>query len=75
VARREHVAPLLFKRLKESDARARDSTHLWPYYVRRSADLLRLYGRATLRRGLRLTRVREREGTSSLSGWLKSGRP
>jgi len=54
--------------------RARDSRHLWPYHVLRSRDLLRNYGRATLRQGLRLMRVRERDSTSSLDGWLKSGK-
>ena len=63
------------KELAQRYPRARDSMHLWPYYVRRSADLLRSYGRATLQQGLRLTRVRKRESTSSLDGWLKSGKP
>ena len=53
---------------------SRDSRLLWPYYVRRLVDLPREYGRATLRQGLRLMRVRERDSTQSLAKWLKSGK-
>jgi hypothetical protein len=55
--------------------RARDSRHLWPYYILRLVDLPRMYGRATLQQGFRMMRVRERDSTSSLDGWLKSGKP
>jgi hypothetical protein len=53
---------------------ARDARHLWPYHVLRLVGLPRTYGRATLRRGFRLMRVRKRDSTSSLDGWLKSGK-
>ena len=55
--------------------RARDSQHLWSYYILRSLDLLRTYGSATLGQGLRMMRVRERDDAPSLADWLKSGKP
>jgi hypothetical protein len=55
--------------------RARDSRHLWPYYVLRPADLLRKYGRATLRQGFRMIHVPERERPPSLARWLRLGKP
>jgi hypothetical protein len=77
LARVRALSDTVFLRRDEMASRyasARDSRHLWPYYVLRSADLLRNYGRATLRQGFRMLRVRERDSTPSLAGWLKSGK-
>jgi hypothetical protein len=76
-ARVKTLSEAVFLRRDEMTSRyasARDSRHLWPYYVLRSADLLRNYGRATLQQGLKMLRVRERDSAPSLAGWLKSGK-
>jgi hypothetical protein len=78
LARAKALSDTVFLRRDEMALRyprARDSRHLWPYYILRSVDLLRNYGRATLRQGFRMLRVRERDSAPSLAGWLKSGKP
>ncbi|MCX6842065.1 MAG: nucleotidyltransferase family protein [candidate division WOR-3 bacterium] len=61
--------------MAERYPRARDSKHLWPYYVRRLVDLPRKYGRATLRQAFRMMRIHKRDSTPSLARWLRSGKP